>query len=134
MTGTFGSMAEEYERGRPGWPADAIAGLVDRFGARTVLDLAAGTGKLTAVLAELADDVVAVEPDDGMRRVLEARLPQVRALAVSPSGWPRSPRGCAARAGCRTTRSSCARAARRRGSSTAARASGSRRCGRGRCR
>ena len=84
----FGAMAEEYERGRPGWPADAVARLVDRFRARTVLDLAAGTGKLTAVLADLADDVVAVEPVDGMRRVLEAHLPDVRALAGTAEAIP----------------------------------------------
>jgi hypothetical protein len=46
---TFGA-AEDYERGRPGWPAGAVAALVERSGARTVLDLAAGTGKLTVVL------------------------------------------------------------------------------------
>jgi SAM-dependent methyltransferase len=83
----FGAMAEEYERGRPGWPADAIAALVERFGAHEVLDLAAGTGKLTEVLAPLAD-VVAVEPIDGMRRVLEARLPGVRALAGTAEAIP----------------------------------------------
>jgi SAM-dependent methyltransferase len=88
MTGGFGAMAKEYERGRPGWPADAVGGLLERFGARTVLDLAAGTGKLTGVLAELADDIVAVEPDDGMRRILEARLPQVRALAGTAEAIP----------------------------------------------
>jgi SAM-dependent methyltransferase len=88
MTGAFGAVAREYERGRPGWPPDAIARLLERFGARTVLDLAAGTGKLTAVLAELADEVIAVEPDDSMRRVLEARLPQVRALAGTAEAIP----------------------------------------------
>jgi SAM-dependent methyltransferase len=79
----FGAMAEEYDRGRPGWPADAVAEIVARFEARTVLDLAAGTGKLTAVLAELTDDVVAVEPVDGMRRVLDSRRD-----GESPSTWP----------------------------------------------
>lgn len=56
----FGTMAEEYLRGRPGWPADAISALVARFGARTVLDLAAGTGRFTEVLASVAQEVVAV--------------------------------------------------------------------------
>jgi SAM-dependent methyltransferase len=84
----FGTMATEYERGRPGWPADAIAALIERWDARTVLDLAAGTGKLTAVLAEHADHVVAVEPVDGMRRVLEARLPGVRALSGTAEAIP----------------------------------------------
>lgn len=84
----FDAAAEEYERGRPGWPADAVAGLLERYGARTVLDLAAGTGKLTSVLAGLVDDVVAVEPADGMRRVLAARLPGVRVLAGTAEAIP----------------------------------------------
>jgi SAM-dependent methyltransferase len=83
----FGAMAEEYDRGRPGWPAAAIAGLVERLGARTVLDLAAGTGKLTSVLASVADEVVAVEPVDGMRRVL-SRLPGVRVLDGTAEAIP----------------------------------------------
>jgi SAM-dependent methyltransferase len=84
----FGGAAEDYERGRPGWPEDAIASLLDRFDARTVLDLAAGTGKLTQTLAQLTDDVIAVEPLDGMRLVLERRLPQVRALAGTAEAIP----------------------------------------------
>jgi ubiquinone/menaquinone biosynthesis C-methylase UbiE len=84
----FGARADEYQRGRPSWPADAVAGLLERFGARTVLDLAAGTGKLTEVLVPLADEVVAVEPVEGMRRVLEARLPAVRALAGTAEAIP----------------------------------------------
>lgn len=84
----FDAAAEDYERGRPGWPVDAVASLLDRFGARTVLDLAAGTGKLTRILAGLTDDVIAVEPVDGMRRVLEARLPQVRTLAGTAEAIP----------------------------------------------
>jgi len=84
---TFGP-AEQYQRARTGWPADAIAALVERFGAHTVLDLGAGTGKLTEVLAAVAGDVVAVEPLDEMRRVLEARLPGVRALAGTAEAIP----------------------------------------------
>jgi SAM-dependent methyltransferase len=84
----FGTMAKEYERGRPGWPVDAIGALIERWGARTVLDLAAGTGKLTAVLADRADHVVAVEPVEGLRGVLEARLPGVRALAGTAEAIP----------------------------------------------
>ena len=83
----FGAMAEEYDRGRPGWPAEAIADLVERFAARTVLDLAAGTGKLTEVLADVAPEVVAVEPVEGMRRVL-ARLPGVRVLDGTAEAIP----------------------------------------------
>jgi SAM-dependent methyltransferase len=84
----FEAAAEDYERGRPGWPEDAIAGLIERFAATRVLDLGAGTGKLTRVLAAHAQDVVAVEPLDGMRRVLERRLPHVRAVAGTAEAVP----------------------------------------------
>jgi SAM-dependent methyltransferase len=84
----FGTRAEEYERGRPGWPAAAIAGLIERFHAHTVLDLAAGTGKLTRILAEHASEVIAVEPLDGMRRVLTDRVPAARVLAGTAEAIP----------------------------------------------
>jgi SAM-dependent methyltransferase len=83
----FGAMAEEYDRGRPGWPVGPVADVVQRFDARTVLDLAAGTGKLTAVLAEVAPEVMAVEPVAGMRRVL-SRLPGVQVLDGTAEAIP----------------------------------------------
>lgn len=89
----FGAQAEDYERGRPGWPADAVAGLLERFGAGTVLDLAAGTGKLTRILAEQAARVIAVEPVEEMRRVLRERLPHVRAIEGTAEAIP-LPDGC----------------------------------------
>ena len=63
---SFGRAAEHYERGRPLWPMEAV----DAVGLPRdshVLDLAAGTGKLTRVLVERFDRVTAVEPDDDMR-------------------------------------------------------------------
>jgi SAM-dependent methyltransferase len=84
----FDATADEYERGRPSWPADAIAELLERFGATEVLDLAAGTGKLTRVLAAHADEVIAVEPLGEMRRILQDRVPQARALAGTAEAIP----------------------------------------------
>jgi predicted RNA methylase len=49
----FDSTAAAYERGRPGYPDDAVAFLAERLGAAagaTIVDLAAGTGKLTRSL------------------------------------------------------------------------------------
>ena len=62
----FGVDAEAYERGRPGWPVEAVDAAGLPRGAR-VLDLAAGTGKLTRVLERRFAEVVAVEPDPAMR-------------------------------------------------------------------
>jgi hypothetical protein len=84
----FGARAADYERGRPGWPGDAVAGLLERFGAGNVVDLAAGTGKLTRVLAERADTVIAIEPVDGMREVLREQLPHVRAMSGTAEAIP----------------------------------------------
>lgn len=67
----FSRSAEVYERARPGYPEEAIEYLVSRLPAGgRVLDLAAGTGKLTRPLMAAGLDVVAVEPVAEMRAAL----------------------------------------------------------------
>jgi len=83
----FGSQAEAYEIGRPGWPADAVAGLLGRWRARQVVDLAAGTGKLTRILVEHAE-VTAIEPVDGMRAVLEREVPAAQVISGTAEAIP----------------------------------------------
>jgi SAM-dependent methyltransferase len=82
---SFGQAAAAYQRGRPGYPASAIDWLLPA-GARPVLDLAAGTGQLSRDLADRGLDVVAVEPDPGMRAQLLD--PRVRVLAGRAEGIP----------------------------------------------
>ncbi len=72
---SFGSTAQTYDRFRPGYPAAAASWLVGPPAAARVLDLAAGTGRFAVLLAALGHDVLAVEPDDGMRAVAESALP-----------------------------------------------------------
>jgi SAM-dependent methyltransferase len=84
----FDARADDYERARPGWPPDAVAAVLERFGAGKIVDLAAGTGKLTRVIAEQADTVIAVEPVEGMRRVLREQLPHVRAMSGTAEAIP----------------------------------------------
>ena len=67
----FGSQARAYSTGRPSYPIDAVRWVVPPD-ARAVLDLAAGTGKLTERLLELGVEVVAVEPLDEMRALIPA--------------------------------------------------------------
>jgi SAM-dependent methyltransferase len=66
---TFGAHADEYERARPEWPEEAARWLVPD-GAELVVELGAGTGKLTRAMAALGARVVAVEPDPRMLAVL----------------------------------------------------------------
>jgi SAM-dependent methyltransferase len=76
------AAAEAYERGRPGYPPEAVADVVGELGPlRLVLDLAAGTGKLTRELVRHAGRVIAVEPSAAMLAVLRERLPEVEARA-----------------------------------------------------
>jgi SAM-dependent methyltransferase len=80
----FASLAEDYDRGRGGWPSEIYAGIE----ANTVLDLAAGTGKLTALLAARYREVVAVEPLATMRKILRQRVPKASALAGTAEAIP----------------------------------------------
>jgi SAM-dependent methyltransferase len=87
----FQDAAGAYERARPEYPGEALAWLCRRLGigpGRRVLDLAAGTGKLTRPLAETGAEVVAVEPAAGMRARLRAALPGVEALDGTAEAIP----------------------------------------------
>ena len=78
---------EDYERGRPGWPS----GIVEVAGppaSASVLELGAGTGKLTRVLVTAFGRVVAVEPADAMRGLLVELCPEAEALAGTADAIP----------------------------------------------
>jgi SAM-dependent methyltransferase len=81
---SFGSIANEYDRARPGPPKAAVDWLLPGR-AETVVDLGAGTGLLSRALARALNkttaQVVAVEPDARMRAVLADRSPGIRVLA-----------------------------------------------------
>lgn len=76
---SFGAEAAAYERGRPSYPPDAIDWLLPPD-AREVLDLGAGTGKLTTRLVERGLGVVAVDPIPEMLEILSNALPDTPAL------------------------------------------------------
>lgn len=83
---SFGAAAADYHRFRPGYPAElADVVLAHATGSvRTALEIGAGTGKATRLFAERGVHVTAVEPDAGMRAVLEADT-HALPVAVLPS-------------------------------------------------
>ena len=84
---SFERTAEAYERGRPGY-AESALDAVDLPADAVVLDLAAGTGKLTRQLVARFARVIAVEPLDGMRAILERVVPEAEALKGSADAIP----------------------------------------------
>ncbi|MGH3824028.1 MAG: class I SAM-dependent methyltransferase [Pseudonocardiaceae bacterium] len=91
---SFGARAELYDRVRPSYPPQALSFLradlpIGQLPNR-VVDVGAGTGKLTAVLAAAGFMVDAVEPDPDMRAVLAARVPAARVHAGRGEALPLS--------------------------------------------
>ena len=73
LAARFSSVADAYERGRPDYAPAVVGALAAELGLRRgapVLDLGAGTGKLTRALLAARLDVVAVEPQASMRERL----------------------------------------------------------------
>jgi SAM-dependent methyltransferase len=89
---SFGAVAEAYAEHRPDYPEQAVRWCVAPLGrdiaGLRVLDLGAGTGKLTTMLVGLGADVTAVEPDASMLAELGRRLPSVRAVCAPAEAVP----------------------------------------------
>lgn len=87
----FGNAAQDYERGRPGYPPEAIDALIRELGLErrsVVVDLAAGTGKLTRDLTGRFDRVIAIEPLAEMREQLARTARRPRRSTEPPSECP----------------------------------------------
>lgn len=77
---SFGTETGSYEAGRPEYPFEAVAWMLETMpeGGRRIADVGAGTGKLTRTLVKAPDaEVVAVDPDPAMLAVLRDRVPGV---------------------------------------------------------
>jgi len=88
---TFDRSAALYERGRPGYPPEAIRFLGRTFHlgrGSTIVELGSGTGKFTRALLPLGAALVAVEPMPGMRREFARRVTSVPVLAGSAESIP----------------------------------------------
>jgi SAM-dependent methyltransferase len=88
---SFETVAQEYERHRPEYPAEALEWAVARLGLERgarVLDVGAGTGKLTRGLVAAGFDVVAVEPGGAMLDQLRLTLPEAEAHEAPAEAIP----------------------------------------------
>jgi SAM-dependent methyltransferase len=87
----FERVADAYERARPGYPPEIVAWFAERLDLRpdrVVLDLGAGTGKLTRALARTGARVLALEPGDEMRAQLAAAVPKAEPIAAGAEAIP----------------------------------------------
>jgi SAM-dependent methyltransferase len=88
LAGSFADVADAYERGRPRYEPHVIATIGEAVGGRRVLDVGAGTGRLSVPLLRAGYDVVAVEPLDAMRAILAGHIGAARALAGRAEALP----------------------------------------------
>lgn len=83
----FGTVAKQYDRYRPG-PPDSAAAIAGDLRGLEVLEVGAGTGKLTRFLLGRGANVSVIEPDDEMRRVLVRRSPEAHVLLGQAESVP----------------------------------------------
>ncbi|MEU8258328.1 class I SAM-dependent methyltransferase [Micromonospora inaquosa] len=88
LRSSFGAAATAYAEHRPDYAEGAVRWALEPAPGLRVLDLGAGTGKLSATLAAVGAEVVAVEPDPAMLAELRRAVPSVRALPGSAESIP----------------------------------------------
>jgi SAM-dependent methyltransferase len=88
LASSFGAAAGAYAEHRPDYAPAAVRWALEPAPGTRVLDLGAGTGKLTGTLVALGADVIAVEPDQAMLTELRRAQPAVRALPGSAEAIP----------------------------------------------
>lgn len=93
MATSFGGATAAYEAGRPSYPVEAVAWLLDPRPS-VVVDIGAGTGKLTRALIGQGREVIAVDPDPAMLETLRAGIPGVATHVGTAESLP-LPDSCA---------------------------------------
>jgi SAM-dependent methyltransferase len=90
-TAGFGRAAEAYERSRPDYPVEAVDRLIQELEITrdcSILDLGAGTGKLTRMMVPTGARITAVEPVESMRRALARAVPEAAVTAGTAESIP----------------------------------------------
>jgi SAM-dependent methyltransferase len=88
---SFGAQAQDYEAGRPEYPFDAVAWMLEILpaGAQRVADVGAGTGKLTRAIAHAPGaQIVAIDPDPAMLAALRENVPGVPTFLGTAESLP----------------------------------------------
>jgi SAM-dependent methyltransferase len=88
LAGSFDAVADAYERGRPRYSREVVSLIARLAGGPRIVDVGAGTGRLSEPLLRAGVDVVAVEPLDRMRAILAAKIGHGRALAGRAEALP----------------------------------------------
>jgi SAM-dependent methyltransferase len=88
LAASFDDVAAAYERGRPRYEPHVVTAIGAAAGGPRILDVGAGTGRLSGPLLQAGFDVVAVEPLDGMRAILARHVGAERALAGRAEALP----------------------------------------------
>jgi len=88
LASSFDDVAAAYERGRPRYEAHVVDVIAAAAGGPRVLDVGAGTGRMAEPLLRAGIDVVAVEPLNGMRAILERNVGPERVLAARAEALP----------------------------------------------
>jgi SAM-dependent methyltransferase len=83
----FGELAEEYDRIRPGYPAELVTDVLELAGPGPVLEVGAGTGKATVLFAAHGIDLTCLEPDPRMAAVLRRAVPGVPVVESTFEDW-----------------------------------------------
>ncbi|MFZ0383762.1 MAG: class I SAM-dependent methyltransferase [Solirubrobacteraceae bacterium] len=85
---SFGATATAYAEHRPDYAQAAVRWALEPASGRRVVDLGAGTGKLTSSLVAIGAEVIAVEPDPAMLTELRRALPTIHACSGSAEAIP----------------------------------------------
>lgn len=89
---TFGSIAELYERVRPGYPAEAVDWFLPADAAGSgelrIADVGTCTGKLSDALLASGREITAVDPDPRMLAVRSAKHPEVTTVTGAAEQLP----------------------------------------------